>query len=181
MTDMVDAIDLDHLAKCLTSDGTMNNAYVGEHFNETPGWTALAAEVLRLSALADDLTAEASPLGAVVKPLPRNESSRIGGWTIPADVLCAIRDEAGEWAEESYLETVECICLATEARILAALQPPNHAAQIAVALALPEVAALRDAATTVHEILREAFPQIACVGMCAELGKALAALKARHD
>lgn len=43
-------IDLEHLAKCLTSDGTLNNAYVGEHFNETPGWSTLAAEVLRLRA-----------------------------------------------------------------------------------------------------------------------------------
>jgi hypothetical protein len=56
--------------------------------------------------------------------LPRTESSRFGDWIIPVDVLCEIRDEAGEWAEEAYLETVERIALAVEARILAALVQP---------------------------------------------------------
>jgi hypothetical protein len=42
-------IDTVHLAKCLTSSGTLNMAYVGEHINETPGWAAVAAEVLRLT------------------------------------------------------------------------------------------------------------------------------------
>ena len=57
-------IDLVHLAKCLTSNGTLNRAYVGEHFNDTPGWSTLAAEVLRLTALVADLTAANAALAA---------------------------------------------------------------------------------------------------------------------
>ena len=55
-------IDTVHLAKCLTSSGTLNTAYVGEHFNDTPGWSTLAAEVLRLTALVADLTAAKAAL-----------------------------------------------------------------------------------------------------------------------
>src|SRR5690606_12603400 len=42
-----------------------------------------------------------------------------GGWIIPVDVLSEIQKDAGEWADETYLETVEAIALAVERRLSA--------------------------------------------------------------
>ena len=53
-------IDLKHLAKCLRNDGSPDITYIVQHFEETPGWGCLAAEVLRL-------TARIAQLEAVVK------------------------------------------------------------------------------------------------------------------
>lgn len=57
--------------------------------------------------------------------LPRGDGT--GGWTLSSDALHAIRADAGEWAEEAYLETIEAVALATE-RYLARSAPVSTAA-----------------------------------------------------
>lgn len=50
--------------------------------------------------------------------LPRNTSG--GGWTIDPEALQDIQREAGEWAKEAYLETIEVIAIEVERRVLSA-------------------------------------------------------------
>lgn len=59
-----------------------------------------------------------------VKPLGRADGhdSDTLGWTLHPDDLMEIRSEAGEWAEGVYLEAIQSIAIAVEARILAALE-----------------------------------------------------------
>ena len=51
-------VDVAHLARCLHPGGSRKMTYVGEHFNETPGWSELAAEVIRLAQINVQLCAD---------------------------------------------------------------------------------------------------------------------------
>lgn len=54
------------------------------------------------------------------RPAPENQT-----WTICPNTLVFIRDNAGEWAEDAYLETVEAIALSIQRlSSISAITPP---------------------------------------------------------
>lgn len=137
-----------------------------------------------------------SPLGAVVKPLVwfEVEKSRHGGkynadgYTIRYIEGLWLLDFAGNSKQAWRFPTIESAQAAAQAdytaRILAALEPPTHAALLAHAMRLPEVAALREALDDMCIIAKQegwdkslSGRQLAYRNSCTTL----AALEARYE
>lgn len=96
---------------------------------------AMSAHTCRDAILALPAADLSSPLGAVVKPLV---------WVVHMNGWLSAETIGGEFWVQKGLSTSECQ-KRHNARVLAALEPPTHAALLAAALALPEVAALVEA------------------------------------
>lgn len=112
-----------------------------------------------------------SPLGAVVKPLE---------WVVHLNGWLSAETIGGEFWVQKGLSTSECQ-KRHNARILAALEPPTHAALLAHALRLPEVAALVLAAKYFAD-WDGCWPGNISLGLANDhICAALSALEARHD
>lgn len=151
--------------------------------------------------------ADTSALGAVVKPLVWHTYDVWTHWAESTSGTYRVQERNGVWRTSLLLPQTEHIVYEYdaddttpadfeaaraaaqadhEARILAALEPPTHAAQLAAALALPEVAAMRTAGANWCAVWANrdyndpSFPARHDRAYL-DLIHALAALEARHD
>ena len=149
-----------------TPDGAISIAWNGTDEKYRLRAEAVAAEIVDAMNRRALPAADTSALGAVVKPLVWHTYDVWTHWAESTSGTYRVQERNGVWRTSLLLPQTEHIVYEYDAddttpadfeaaraaaqadytaRILAALEPPTHAAQLAAALALPEVAAMRTA------------------------------------